>query len=776
MAKYVKTEQGYKKFAAVTYDKMDKIDPTGTGSFSMGRKPGTVVGINSHTEGNWTTASGEDSHAEGYNTTASSYNSHAEGSNTKASGEHSHAEGFNTKASGNYSHAEGNSTTASWQSSHAEGNATTASGQSSHAEGSYTTASGDNSHAEGYSTNKFLSVVTTTNPTTDDIITAWKTQKFSVAKGNSSHVEGKDNLALSNYSHAEGYRTIASGDNSHAQGKYNIEDTSNIYSDIIGNGISNDARSNAYTLDWSGNAWFAGDVYTGSTSGINKDEGSKKLATEEYVNNSITATSVLYTAQSLTDEQKVQARQNIGAQDLSNGLTPVTVTYINPFYNTTDTSTTYLLQGTLKVFDDNSPTDVKKAFAIVMNVLGGHVVPNKAASCRDLFDKLRILYDNGLITIPFKAYPNKYDRNYWVSLSFAYQNTSIIFNCVRSDRADGFYVTLRYDLETSAYVEQSCYSEQAVKSSLKGLTGTPTIAQVQIQSDPTADKEIATKQYVDNAPIKQASATALGGVKVGQGLTIADDGTLSINIASAAVGQIIKVKAIDESGKPTEWEAADMSGLVERDVLICNITGNGSTEIPYVCDRTFTEIEQAVAAGKVVYARSANKLYSLTESNLLHRFDAIRGGNTESYVMNLTGAITRASLQLQNAADRVTSISMTSTDTQYPSAKCMYDELEKKQGKPEIYEATFSSGGWSMNGSGYYEQSLTVEGLKRDYVLPPDIDIKLSGTDASQDAQLLADWALVSLAQVDNDTLVLQCVGGHPTSTLDMPVIVRVWQ
>jgi hypothetical protein len=36
-------------------------------------------------------------------------------------------------------------------------------------------------------------------------------------------------------------------------------------------------------LDWQGNGWFAGDVYVGSTSGIDKDEGSKKLATEDLV-------------------------------------------------------------------------------------------------------------------------------------------------------------------------------------------------------------------------------------------------------------------------------------------------------------------------------------------------------------------------------------------------------------------------------------------------------------------------------------------------------------
>ena len=51
---------------------------------------------------------------------------------------------------------------------------------------------------------------------------------------------------------------------------------------IVGNGTAV-KRSNAHTLDKSGNAWYAGDVYVGSTSGTNRDAGSKKLATEEYV-------------------------------------------------------------------------------------------------------------------------------------------------------------------------------------------------------------------------------------------------------------------------------------------------------------------------------------------------------------------------------------------------------------------------------------------------------------------------------------------------------------
>lgn len=58
MAQYIKTEEGYKKFATVTNNKMDKIDPVGTGSFSMNRKVGTVIGVNSHAEGYLTIASG----------------------------------------------------------------------------------------------------------------------------------------------------------------------------------------------------------------------------------------------------------------------------------------------------------------------------------------------------------------------------------------------------------------------------------------------------------------------------------------------------------------------------------------------------------------------------------------------------------------------------------------------------------------------------------------------------------------------------------------------
>ena len=169
---------------------------------------------------------GNRSTAVGYNVIASGHYSHAEGQLTKATGIVSHAEGASTTASGFGSHAEGASTTASGEGSHAEGEGTTASNYCSHAEGIYTTASGFGSHAEG-----------------------------------------RDTIAASDYQHV--------------QGRYNIKDTTNKYAHIVGNGEnigSSNYLSNAYTLDWSGNGWYAGNLYVGGTS---QDNANKVLSTAD---------------------------------------------------------------------------------------------------------------------------------------------------------------------------------------------------------------------------------------------------------------------------------------------------------------------------------------------------------------------------------------------------------------------------------------------------------------------------------------------------------------
>lgn len=252
-----------------------------------------------HAEGSYTQAKNNSAHAEGYHTDASGDSSHAEGKQTTAYGIGSHSEGFGARSSGNYSHAEGFSTQAIGTNSHAEGSNTQANGENSHAEGSFSKAWKEYAHAEGYKTTASEYASHSEGANADAKGQVAHAEGFkTIASGNYSHAEGALSQAIGNTSHAEGYNTQASGECSHAGGlgtkatkvaqtaigKYNKESEALF---IIGNGTSDNNRSNAATVDWQGNAWYAGDVYVGSTSGTNKDDGSKKLATEEYIDTQI---------------------------------------------------------------------------------------------------------------------------------------------------------------------------------------------------------------------------------------------------------------------------------------------------------------------------------------------------------------------------------------------------------------------------------------------------------------------------------------------------------
>ncbi len=151
----------------------------------------------------------------------------------------------------------GVNTRASKNTAFAVGRATQANGESAFAEGQATVASGDFSHAEGYMTQ---------------------------SSGESGHAEGEYSVASGKCSHAEGYDTDAGSESQHVQGKYNIYDRNGKYAHIVGNGEKGN-RSNAHTLDWNGNAWFAGDVIVGGKS--QDDADAKVLATQEYVDTKV---------------------------------------------------------------------------------------------------------------------------------------------------------------------------------------------------------------------------------------------------------------------------------------------------------------------------------------------------------------------------------------------------------------------------------------------------------------------------------------------------------
>ena len=263
--------------------KAPKASPVFTGSISLGRKANTTVGSDSYAVGDRVEASGAVSHAEGTEVIASGHASHAEGGGTRAIERYSHAEGSGAKAQGEASHAEGSSSRASGTASHAEGNNVLASGANSHAEGGQTTASNLNAHAEGVSTTASAhGAHAEGGGSVASGSVAHAEGSGTLASGNCAHAEGASSTASGDVSHAEGANTVASGTVSHAQGygtiaktayqhaagQYNVDDPSNAeasqrgtYVEIIGNGTAANAKSNARTLDWSGNERLKGTLY-----------------------------------------------------------------------------------------------------------------------------------------------------------------------------------------------------------------------------------------------------------------------------------------------------------------------------------------------------------------------------------------------------------------------------------------------------------------------------------------------------------------------------------
>lgn len=327
--------------------KMDCKDPEGEGSFSLNRNKDSIIGKYSIAIGEDNIAEGEASFATGSNTQALGDYSFTGGQNTKAHGNYSHATGKNTEAFGEYSYAEGYKTKALLNYSKSEGYNTSAEGHYSHAKGNNTQALADYSCAEGYNT---VAQALHAHAQGEGVIAP---RKYGHAEGQYNLVEFLEDVVVKTqrlyktavfgdlvstvykgkYFQEDGYDVVWTGilnvsvryletgkiyakkssldnpkvlyevlsievdpeDSSYYFVTYNEYTYRGYYVHVIGNGTDDENRSNAYGVFLDGTGWFAKDVYVGSSSGKNLDSGSKKLATEDYVNNSIPDTSIFET-------------------------------------------------------------------------------------------------------------------------------------------------------------------------------------------------------------------------------------------------------------------------------------------------------------------------------------------------------------------------------------------------------------------------------------------------------------------------------------------------
>ena len=174
------------------------------------------------------------------------------------------------------------------------------SGINSVSEGKNNTVTGNHSHVEGYS---------------------------NTVDADYGHGEGQYTTASGYYSHVEGDHTIANHNSQHVFGAYNIADPSTTsgagkgtYIEIVGNGTSS-TRSNARTLDWSGNEVLAGNLTLSGTASdiILSGTGNTWDGTRTSLKSAIAAVKTIFT-QTVTSGLKLgEIKINNTSQDI---LTP----------------------------------------------------------------------------------------------------------------------------------------------------------------------------------------------------------------------------------------------------------------------------------------------------------------------------------------------------------------------------------------------------------------------------------------------------------------------
>ena len=141
----------------------------------------------------------------------------------------------------------------------------------------------------------------------------------------------------------------------------------------------------------------------------------------------------------------------------------------------------------------------------------------------------------------------------------------------------------------------------------------------------------------------------------------------------ASSSQLGGVKPDDKIDDMTQVVGVDNEGKLwfEPDIFIVNIRNA-------VSDKSSAEIFSAIYNGKVVYANDGGRIYPSIggQGNILQQFAIITdGGNISGYSVRGT-VVTQLRNNVEVTSNKVDTISSTSSYTQYPSAKCVYNAIQ----------------------------------------------------------------------------------------------------
>ena len=630
------------------------LGTTGSGEIFNDYVNNVASGNYSHAEGYKTTASGDYAHTEG-NETSANRGSHAEGSGTEAgllgdiltSLVFAHAEGKDTKAIGRYSHAEGYGTQAGYLSEenlteilygtashaegyntkalaggHSEGNETIASGIDAHAEGSETTASGNYSHAEGFRT---------------------------TASDYDAHAEGDNTTASGRESHAEGWYTTASGPSTHTEGSFT---TASAYNSHAGGGHS--IASHNY-------AFAHGDTVASSANnqavfGIANDDDSDAL----FI---------------------------IGNGETRSGDTPET--------RIVSKSNAFVVKANGDIYGGNNKQLSTKEYVDTVSATKQNVIDASHKLSADLVD------DTGT-------------TNKFVTAS---EKSQITTNANDIDTIEGL---IPAQASTSNQLADKNFVNSSIGTNTANFIGTfENVSDLESYSGTITNNDYA---FVINQELDFATTTAMNAydktlltnydyawVENGSKydlyrFDIVEQtwGVRATNISKGDVSLITAYNRYKYNGTTTEWNweyTLNTSGFTANQWAAINsgITSAGVSQISTNTTNIAKKVNKETT-GSVVGNITTNINGTIDNTNGRISIEALEilevdiGGdivNSNTNKIELTedgvditadsGArVNGNAIETQN--NKVTSLSNSSTDTQYPSAKCVYDAIFNEKG------------------------------------------------------------------------------------------------
>lgn len=184
-------------------------------------------------------------------------------------------------------------------------------------------------------------------------------------------------------------------------------------------------------------------------------------------------------------------------------------------------------------------------------------------------------------------------------------------------------------------------------------------------------KLAAIAENANNYVLPAATAETLGGIKVGDRLSITADGTLSATVQEVTIDSAMS----ETSANPVQNKV--VKG--ELDKKVDKVTGKQLSTEDYSTNEK-TKLA-GIAAGAQVNVIETVAVNGVNQTITNKKID-ISVPTKVSDIENDTGFITNAAIAgKENSSNKVTSISSTSTDIQYPSAKAVYTGLNGKVDK-----------------------------------------------------------------------------------------------